>query len=192
MKSIIKSLSSLGLALGLCSAALAVPITGSVNFFGSFTASSQNFTTANLGFTFSGVTVVSGTGNLFSASSGGGVTINPITANVAGNGVTAGPVLWNTALPAVGGFVFTASSIFETTNTPTSIGLFAFGLISGPAGYETTAGTWEVTFQHAATGGGTVTSTFSSSAGVIVPDGGSTSVLLGIALLGLAWFAKRK
>ncbi len=190
MKSIIKSISTLGFALGLSGAAFAVPITGQLNFAGTYTAANGNLLTSNNVLTFGSTTTLGpGSGSFAGISTGTAVTTaTSLLTNQAGNVVTVspGPLVWS-----VGGFTFNVTSIFETSNSATSIGFFAFGTISG-AGFDNTAGTWESTFQNAAGSGTNVNSTFSASSGVPAPDGGSTAAFLGLALLGLAWFAKRK
>ena len=200
MKSIIQKLSVLGFSLGLVASAGAQSITGTLNFLSSYTAASGDLTTANNVLTIlsaipNQTTVQGGAGSPTGSFSGfvaPGATVtmlNSFTTNVAGNGVTpSGATIWS-----VGGFSFNvlAGGVTEAPgNTSTSITLNANGNITGN-GFTSTPGFWTATFQNAVGGGVNVSSTFSSSAGS-VPDGGSTAVLLGLSLLGVVWFAKRK
>lgn len=188
MKSVLKNLSSLALALGLVSAVMAVPISGKIDFVGSHTVSNSNLTTANLTIGIVGMTTspfTASTGSFAAIPMGTVATSTPsFLANQAGNTVTSGsPNIWS-----VGGFTFSigapGTALFEVSNTSSTIEIFAFGVISA-AGYDPTPGVWVGTFNaFGATG------TFSASS--VVPDGGSTAAILGLALLGLAWFSKRK
>lgn len=186
MKSVLKTLSSLALALGFSGAVMAVPISGKIDFVGSHTVSSSNLTTANLAIGIVGMTTspfTASTGSFAPIPLGAAATsTSGFLANQAGNVVTSNsPTIWS-----VGGFAFsiTGGSIFEVSNTTSTIEFYALGTITG-AGWDPTPGVWVGTFNaFGATG------TFSASS--VVPDGGSTAAILGLALLGLAWFSKRK
>jgi hypothetical protein len=180
-------------ALSATTAAFALQISGSIGFTGSYTASNPADLTALNTLTF-GTTTVNGVHDgAFSGIAGGTVATTPVslTVNQAANAVSINP--GGAAIWSVGGFSLVLSSIFENPgNTYDSIVIKGVGTISGNA-YEATNGTWIGTFNSAGTN-----FTFSASATAIpsnpgpgVPDGGSTSILVGISLLTLGYLRRR-
>ena len=174
------------------SAAQAVTLTGGISLTGSFATNTGNVNTAT-GFTsFTGVTPTS-TAGVFSV----------IPSFTPGNISMSGFNFGTTAAPALSGLVnplwtftsgannisFNLNSVNMVDHVPVdSVSVVGSGVFNGTVGgvtYEATNGTFLITANQ---GGGTVS--FSSSQAAI-PDGGSTSVLLGLALVGLA-LASRK
>jgi hypothetical protein len=187
--SVRKTLTVAGLFLSLAGAALAVPITGSINFNSQFTSSVGDLLlpgtiTINAPTTVN--TIAAPTGS-FTGLSGTVTTNDSFGINQApgGNTVTIAP---STTIWSVGGFSFVSTSIFEEANTSGIIAIKSFGFLSGPGDYTATPGVWTGTFQL---NGQTLSSSFSAGS-ASVPDGGSTAALLGLSLLGVVWFSKRK
>jgi hypothetical protein len=97
---------------------------------------------------------------------------------------TATPGLWS-----VGGFTFDLLSSTVVMQTATFLNITGTGFISGN-GFTSTAATWAFTVQNA--GGSHDFFSFSAnSATQGVPDGGSTVMLLGVALGALAMARRR-
>jgi hypothetical protein len=177
----------LAAALATGSAALAAPITGSIGFTGAYSASNPAALTAANTLTFGTVTVTGAHDGSFSGIATGTVAATPtsITVNGAGDAVA---ITGGFAIPiwSVGGFALNLSSIFENPgNTLDSITVKGTGTLTG-GGLDPTVGIWIGTFNSAGTN-----FTFSASSAA-VPDGGSTAAFLGLALLGMFYYFKRK
>jgi hypothetical protein len=174
------------------SAAQAVTLTGGISLTGSFTTNTGDVNTAT-GFTsFTGVTPTT-TGGTFTA----------IPVFTPGNISMVGFNFGTTAAPALSGLVnplwtwtsgpntisFNLNSVTTVDHVPVnSVSVVGAGLFNGTVGgvvYEPTNGTFLLTANQ---GGGTIS--FSSSQAA-VPDGGSSSVLLGLALVGIALVSRR-
>ena len=196
MKSVIlKSVSSLALVLALNSAtALAVPISGTIGFTGPYVANNSNLTAATqITFSNSGLTQIvtdgSASGSFAGIASGTPVTMfTPLIVNQPGVVLPNGPI-WS-----VGGFSLTLSSLGEVFNNANILALQGAGSITSTSlGLDTTPGTWVATFNNA-TSGAVTNFTFSASSAANpagVPEGGSTAVLLGLALVSLGSVSRR-
>jgi hypothetical protein len=175
------------LALTLAGSATAAQITGGITFTGGgATYDTLDVATATRVVSWNGVSVGSRSGDFVGfINAGDSVTLAaPWTFN---SGALA--ALWT-----VGGFTFdlVSSSIFSQS----SAGLIVTGTgwLSGN-GYAATWGTWNFStqnpdvdgvFSFSASGG------FKASPPPQVPDGGTTAALLGAALLGAAFVARRR
>ena len=189
MKPLKNILTLTGLCFSLTAAGFAAPITGSINFNSQFTSSVADLTQPGTISMIAPTTVntaglAAPTGSFFGLA-GNVVTNSSFGINGAGNAVTIAP---NTTLWSVGGFSYVSASIFEEANTSGIIAIKSFGTLSGPGDYTLTPGVYTATFQL---NGQTLSSSFSAGSSA-VPDGGSTAALLGLSLLGLVGFAKRK
>jgi len=173
----------------------AVPITGNIGFTGgaTFNTSSAATATAITSWLAPKVTLDSGvfaSPSVFAVPLGSPVTFAPGGWNF--NTASAVNNFWS-----VGGFTFEllSSFILQQGGTP---GVTAYvvaegtGLISGN-GYTATPMSWMFTSQDPIAGRNPDSWTFSTSSAAIggVPDGGSTAILLGAALSGVA-LLKRK
>jgi hypothetical protein len=174
--------------LGCVAASLAsaVPINGSITFAGGLTlGDSSNVATNNIGSATQVLSWVNGTvqsrsGAYSSIAVNSAVSLAaPWSFNYSGSPIVG---FWS-----VGGFSFDLTSSFLVSNDGTFISAKGFGTLNGPSGYDATAGTWTFTTQSPDAEG-----IFSFSASSSVPDGGTTAVLLGVALLGVAAVARRR
>ena len=184
------SLIVIGCLLG--ASAQAVTLTGGISLTGGFTTNTGNVNTATAFTGFNGVTPTA-VGGTFSAIP----VFTPGNINMVGFnfGTTAAPFLgapvnplwtWTSGPNTIS---FTLNSVNSVDHNPVdSVSIVGAGVFNGTVGgvlYEQTVGTFLLTANQ---GGGTVS--FSSSQAT-VPDGGSTSLLLGLALVGIA-LASRK
>jgi hypothetical protein len=167
-------------SVGLLSSAQATPITGMLNIGGTATFDTTSLATAHSA-TFSDALVLGGNSGDFAGFAVGtpvvmaSYTFDPST-------ITNG--LWS-----VNGFTFNlTSSVVQLPRSATFLSVSGTGIITGPPGFDPTAGTWAFTSQNSS---GRPHDTFSFSAnteGGAVPDGGMTLALLGTGLMGLAAF----
>jgi hypothetical protein len=197
-------------ALGVGVAVHAVPITGTISFFGDVVAVTSTApgapVVANGDFTQAhalrfGVNqfVAAGPSGAFA-----GVLPNTIATMYSPLQINApalpppGQPLWTVTDSSGDTFKFTLTSLFEPTTTPTVMVLEGTGTIhevvgSGPA-FSDNTGTWVATFNSASTGP-FVTFSWSSSAAFnppSVPEAGSTALFLGLGLLGLGGFSRMR
>lgn len=177
---IVKILASAATMLALTATLCAGPITGGVSLGGNVTYNNGDINTATAFSTFSGVTVKSVSGSYVTA----GVT--------AGTGVNMNGFQFNP-------FTFAVIPLWMTTSGPTaSFDLLSLTIVSQGgdilkltgtgtlhlAGFDDTSGTWSFTSQ------GLFGSFSFSSSNAAVPDGGTTAILLGLALSSLAFLRK--
>ena len=177
----------------------AIPITGSISFNGNVTPYISTTGTGPVATDYSmahslvfGQTFVSAgaNGSFAAVPQNSQVSLySPLLVNPTGLPVPSGTPLWSTA---IGGFSFTLTTLVEDVllspfNTMTLRGT---GIISDGNPLDNTIGTWVATFTLAqATGGETFSWNSSSRADVAgVPDGGSSSILLGLGLASLSAF----
>lgn len=173
-------------ALLAANLSLAAPITGSLDFSG--------------GAKFDGTTLGSATQVLTWTS----VNVTPM-------GVTPGSVLDTTINPgdsvlmlgpwaftsgvaglwSVGGFTFDLATSGIIAQTNDFLSVKGYGTASGN-GYDPTPGVWFFTSQGAGIGEGNFSFSAATKVTNTVPDGGTTSILFGAALIGLAAGAKRR
>lgn len=185
MKNIIKMSVLAAVALALTQAVQAVPITGSIGFTGRATFDTTFAATATK--------VVNWVSPIVNGTSGSFTTVaNGSAVNFAAPWSFASgtlPAFWS-----VGGFTYNLASSYVQAQggVPGSTGYVivnGVGTVSGN-GYSTTALDWSFTSQGPSVTQNPETFTFSASASS-VPDAGTTSVLLGSCLFGMA-FLKRK
>ena len=188
MKNIIKMSVLAAVALALTQAVQAVPVTGSIGFTGRVTF--------DTGFANNATQVTSWISPTVNGTSGSFTTVANGTAvnlfapwNFATSSTV--PSFWS-----VGGFNYslTSSSVQSQGGVPGVSGYVivnGIGTVSGN-GYSATALDWSFSSQGPSVTQNPDTFTFSASAnGSRVPDAGTTSVLLGSCLFGMA-FLKRK
>ena len=165
--------------IGLLSSAQATPITGILNIAGTANFNTSSLTTASSA-TFSDVLVLGGnTGDFAGFAVGTPVVMASYTFD---------PSTITNGLWSVNGFTFNLLSSTVEMRSATFLSVSGTGIITGPAGFDATPGTWAFTSQNS---GGHPHDTFSFSAnteGGAVPDSGMTLALLGAGLMGLAAF----
>jgi hypothetical protein len=172
------SLGALLVTLVLSVKALAMPISGVLNFAGGATLDNADLSLATQVLSWQPVSVTSVTGTL-------DTTINP------GDAVTMAPGAWSFTsgkanLWTVGGFTFSLATS-GVTQTVDFINVLGTGTISGN-GYDPTPGFWYFSTQGAT---GIPQISFSATTRAI-PDGGTTALLLGLGLTGIALIARRQ
>jgi hypothetical protein len=165
-------------SLGLLSSAQAIPITGMLNIAGTADFDTNSLATAHSA-TFTNAHVEGGNTGSFAG------LLFPTPVVMAS--YTFDPSTVTNGLWSVGGFTFNlTSSVVQLPRSTTSLTVLGTGIITGPAGFDATAGTWAFTSQNSS---GQPHATFSFSANsAAVPDGGMTLALLGAGLMGLAAF----
>jgi hypothetical protein len=201
MKNMIKIASVAVVAFALTQTLQAVPINGSIGFTGTGVTYTGNGPGASTGVTsWINPYVASDTGAF---QTPGYITPNPGEAvTFEGNNTTTW--LFNTTSPILnfwvaGNFTFELLSS-SITSQGGSVGTTGFVVVNGmgiisatganPAGFTPTLMSWSFTSQDPAAGSNPTSWTFSASANS-VPDGGSTVMLLGLALSGVALLKKK-
>ena len=176
---------SLLVALGLSGAASAAFINGNIDFSGKVTLNTESLATATTVTEFSSTKVLDSDGDfaLFAPAN----TLATITSPWSFSSGTVAP-FWQ-----AGGFTFDLiSSWVVPPQTTTFLQIEGVGTVRGN-GFDKTSGTWAFSINNSSgKRRPDMTFTFSaSSAGLGVPDGGTTTALFGISLLGL-YGARRK
>ena len=180
----------------------AVPITGSISFNGNVTPFVNSTGTGTLATDYSmahslvfGQTFVSaGADGAFTAvpQNSQVVLFSPLRINPPGLPTPPTTPLWATA---IGGFSFTLITLTEDilVSPFNTLTLRGTGLLSDGNPLDNNTGTWVATFTTAHSAAGATFSWNSSSSGDIrgVPDGGSTIMLLGCGMLGLALWGRK-
>jgi hypothetical protein len=190
-KNIIKYLASAALALGMVSAVQATPINGSIGFLGLYTqnggtagnlASATSFTIIN---TVANPIIVqpgSATGDL--AGAGAPITYaTPIGVN--GNAPSlVGLQLWS-ATKGLITYSLLVTSETQSFTSGTQLNLTGTGILRDGNPADNTSGVWQIGF-------GVSGSSFTwQSTSASAPDGGTTAMLLGAALSGLALLRRK-
>lgn len=158
-----------------CQQAQATPITGDITFGGVVEFDSHNLSLAKQVSTWNLAIVTSDSGDFSSIPVLSSVTIAPWIFNPS----TPTIPLWS-----VGGFSFDLMSSTIVTQTNFFLNVTGVGTLSGP-GFDPTPGTWSFTVSNAK---GETRDAFgfqSDTASGLVPDGGTTAALLGLALAGI-------
>ncbi len=183
-------------ALGLGTAQAGM-IVGTVTFGGTVTL--------NSGTTVAGATTVTswngpgGIGAPFVNSSSGNLAaafLTPVTMATPWVFTSVTPSLWSYTAGNGDTFTFNlnagSSVTFTGSGSSESVTVQGNGLLSaaGPVAFTPTAGTWSFTTQNPPSGGTMTIFSFSAASGT-VPDGGTTAMLLGVALSGLALFRRK-
>lgn len=175
------ALPAVALALALGAKALAVPISGNIAFSGTATLDS-GLATATQATAFHNFAVQGGTGDFGAIAYG----------TPAGTAVSAGtPWVFDPSTPFtnlwnVAGYQFDLTgSVIDMPRSATSLVINGTGWVT-KTGFDPSLGTWHFTANAPSVGG----YTFSFSAGTSVPDGGTTAMLLGLGLTGLALLAR--
>ena len=164
-------------SVGLLSSAQATPITGMLNIGGSATFDTNSLATASSA-TFNNAHVEKDNSGTFA----GFLENTPVVMT----SYTFDPSTMTSGLWSVNGFTFNLISSNVDFRSATFLAVSGKGIITGPAGFDATAGEWAFTSQAA---GGHTGMTFSFSANTVaVPDSGMTMALLGAGLMGLAAF----
>ena len=171
-------LAAMVIAGGFALSAQATPITGVLNIAGTANFNTNSLTTASSA-TFSDVITLGGnTGDFAGFAVGTPVVMASYTFD---------PSTITNGLWSVGGFTFNLLSSTVVSRSATFLSVSGTGIITGPAGFDATPGTWAFTSQNA--GGSHNTFSFSANTqGGAVPDSGMTLALLGAGLMGLAAF----
>jgi hypothetical protein len=180
IKPLIAGLTAMVVAAGFALSAQATPITGLLNIGGTANFNTSSLQTASSA-TFSDVIVLGGnTGDFAGFAIGTPVVMASYTFN---------PSTMTNGLWSVNGFTFNlTSSVVKTPRNRFDLTVTGTGIITGPAGFDATPGTWAFTSQNSS---GRPHDTFSFSANTeagTVPDGGMTLALLGAGLMGIAAF----
>lgn len=180
---IILLLAALGTGIGT-STAEAVAITGSIGFAGGIEPVGDWSTVNAIDITGNQALVLC---NIVTPCDGAFAVLNDLDTEIAvyndfsfAGGVTP---LWS-----VDGFSFNLTSITNIERATNGVVLAGFGTLLGPAGFDPTAAVWsfsadetDVEFRFSSTAAATPT----------VPDGGTTVMLLGLGMLGLASARRR-
>ena len=183
-KTILAVLTMAALSLG----AQAVPITGDIDFAGQATFNTTSLATATQVINFKSSDV--GANNTAMVTSANG-SFTGLAGTIASfpNVYTFSPSSAVSPLWTVGGFTFNLTSSTIVAQTSTILAITGVGILTGPAGFDATPGTWAFTSQQA---GGGMQQSFSFSANTNatggatgVPEGGSTVALLGAVLIGV-------
>lgn len=176
-------------AAAMALSAHAASITGSINFDGSVTLDTASVNSATKVVDWYGN---GGVGLPYVGSADGsfsGVLPNSPVAFQPGwtfNNTTGIANFWS-----VGGFTFSLTASHIVFQGQGDLVVNGYGMITGPQGFDATAGTWRFTTQDPSTGNPDGLSTFTFSAGTsAVPEAGTTAILLGCGLMGLFVFAK--
>lgn len=162
----------LGAVILVAGSVNAVPISGEVHFVGSFSPAGGTGLCDATGLSFGNPSYVLTSSGTFSSLAAFSTAIfNSISfAPVSPSPVT----LWT-----AGDFTFALENVAIDLQSATQLNLSGTGMLTGPAGYDPTPGTWN--FQ----GGGSAGFTFRTDNNATVPDGGSALLLLGVALAGI-------
>jgi len=158
-----------------CQQAQATPITGDITFGGVVTFDSIDLSLAKQVSTWNFAIVTSDSGDFSSIPVLSSVTIAPWIFS---------PSTPTTPLWTVGLFSFDLMSSTIVTQNNSFLNITAVGTLNGP-GFDPTPGTWSFTVSNA---DGKTHDTFgfqSDTAAGLVPDGGTTAALLGLALAGI-------
>jgi hypothetical protein len=185
MKNITKIIAAAAVAVAITQAVQATPITGNIGFSGSCQLDSSSVSTATEVVSWAGTTVtplsVSGSFLGFISNAGG----TPVTMTGSAWTFASGalPGFWS-----VGGFTFNLASSSVFSNAGGFLNVVIAGTVVGN-GYDATAfsGTFQVS-NPSANGATQFTERLSFSS---VPDGGTTALLLGSALSGLALLRRK-
>ena len=183
MKNIQKIIAgAVAVLVGFSASVQATPITGGISFAGGYSLpGGTTFLTTPNQILFTTKSVVTGDSGSYAAA---GITV--------GNLVTmASPLAINPTITpvnplwSVGAFTFDAISLVESGQTANTLTLVGSGFILDGNPSDTVNGIWVATFN-------TLSGTFSFSASAgSVPDGGTTVMLLGAGLSGLALLRKK-
>lgn len=189
MKVTLRKLLGIGLLLLIAASVEAIPISGSIQFVGTATMNASQTAFVSFGDPIGGglgpwVQAGSQTGSYAGVAAGTVAIWTPFTFNPPAASVTP---LW---MFSIGGttYSFDATSMTVTHPNATTVNISGSG-IAHITGLGDTLGTWTVT----ATGAG-VNFTFGASTGSgpgDVADGGTTVLLLGTALSGVALLRKK-
>jgi len=181
--------SALGLACSalIAASAMAVPITGSINFNGTPTLNNTNIALATQMTALTDLSVGAIHTLAYSAIPTNTTTVTwalPVTFSPptvpAGN-------LWSVAFGgATYSFAATTMSSSFANGAWSIIGLGNASIVGTPTTYETTPGVYTISLTSA----GTATFAFGSTA-TAVPDGGSIAMLFGLSILSLGVFSRR-
>ena len=188
---IIKYLAAAGLAVGIVGTVQAIPIVGSVGFNGSFTQDgTQGDLTTATHMTIINPVVTPGTPTFDFIGAGAPVTFaSPIGVN--GSLLPMIGQLWSVTV-GIKTYTMTVSTEAETLDTAIQLNLAGTGVMHDLSGAKSdTAGVWQIGFGVSGTppvASFTWQSTASASS---VPDGGTTVMLLGAALSGLAMLRRK-
>lgn len=186
MKSnIVKYLASGALALGMACAVHATPINGSIGFTGTYVQNGG--TLGNLAsatsMSISTVSVSSSTGDL--SGSGAPVTFaTPIGVNGSGPSLVS-LQLWS-ATKGLITYSLVVTSEAQTFTSGIQLNLAGSGTLMDGTLADNTAGTWQIGFGVSGS-----SFTWQSTSASNLPDGGTTAMLLGAALSGLALIRRK-
>lgn len=181
----LKVLSGVAIVCGVLftsSPAQALPITGGIIFGGGIgpVADWATVNAIDINYAFALCPDGGGCTGSFDGAGVGLATYNDFSFNPLGGSITP---LWSFA-----GFSFNLTNITMITRTARGIVLTGFGTLFGN-GYDPTPAAWS--FSADQTGVFGFSSTTSAAPPVVVPDSGSTLILLGAGLLALAFARSR-
>jgi hypothetical protein len=162
----------------------AVPITGGLAIAGGYMANNTDLSMAT-SMTIAGPYAVFNTSGSFIGADATSVTFaSPIAVNPANN-LIPNKVLWTVKVSGVT-YTFTVNTETESVDTASQVTLIGAGTFTDNAGDAAVTGTYQLGF-------GVTQSTFSfqNNSQTDVPDGGTTAMLLGTALMGLGLLKKK-
>lgn len=186
MKTKLMIMTAVAAVLGLSATVQATPIVGSIGFTGNYSQTGGNAFTlseaTSLSITSVAISVPATTGALLGATLNSFVT--PIGVN--GNAPSlVGAQLWSVTVGSTI-YTFDVSSAAQTLGPGNTLTLAGGGWLEDGKSADNTAGSWTLGF-----GASGAAFTFNNTTANNVPDGGTTVMLLGAALSGLA-LIKRK
>ncbi len=192
MKNTLLTIVGAAAILALAQSTQAIPITGAIGFAGNATLNSATAATATTVTGWSGATTANPVVQSSSGILGTVLPANTQVAFVAPWNFTVSSLItgfWTAVGPAVSFDLQNATFVRGNIFGSDYVSVYGTGLIH-VAGYDATLWDFAITFQDPASVPSTQTFTFSASQHS-VPDGGTTVLLLGAALSGMA-LIKRK
>lgn len=186
----LKKLAALAFATLLAASAHAIPyINGSVGFTGNYTATNEILNTAGNQFNITSTSVGASTGDLSGATS----PLSFLTPINADNDNLVGNQLWSVTV-GTNKFFFLVTTSITTTYLDNQVSFSGLGTMTDDDGlFLETQGEWQLGFGRSGTGTNASFTWQSTTAalGHGVPDGGSTVLLLGGALLSVALLRRK-
>jgi VPDSG-CTERM motif len=173
-------------ALAVTASLQATVITGGIGIAGAYTANGTagDLTTAT-SMTIAGpFTAVNESGTFIGAINSTITFASPIAVNPANN-LTPNKVLWTVEVGTTT-YTFTVTSESESVDTANQVTLIGQGTFTDGNSADTAFGTYQLGFGVTQT-----TFSFQNNSQTNVPDGGTTAMLLGTALMGLGLLKKK-
>lgn len=167
----------------------AIPITGTVRMGGDVTLNTNNLATATTAVSFSSVQVSAASTGAYTGTGGSAVTWKSFSWAPSNAPIND---LW-TFTSGLWTYTFDLAQITSVNQSIGSLEVRGRGtadIVGLGSTYETTPVNWSFEITDTSNGTGSATFAFTNS-NTAVPDGGSTAILLGSAILGVFAFARR-